>query len=337
VVASERTRHRRGALLAITVLLTISVSDCGEFAHTNPFDPAVPVNVTITGPDSAFAQFDTLHFALTTDPAYDYADVQWEMSGLQRIDNSGTYRVGAIENYAAKPITVTVTARVDSRTASKTVNVVFRPAVFRARNCVDDSRSLTLDALADFIFVCTAAYDRHGGFIGKNVEIAPDQLVEQSLDTTIVKRSPSARIYTTVGNGTTSLVFKYGALADTMQVTVRQAVRGLTLVSPANCYSGLGVPLSVGQQVQLSIGAPARDRNGYVVTDPVLVQRAVADMSWSLIAYRRYDGTIPPIPPVSVTPEGLVTAKGDGLATLAASPSTSGSTVYSVLCYVDVN
>ena len=49
--------------------------------------------------------------------------------------------------------------------------------------------------------------------------------------------------------------------------------------------------------------------------------------SWSLVGYRRYDGTIPPIPPVSVTPDGLVSARGDGLAALAASPSTSGSTV----------
>lgn len=336
MAGSERTRFGRGALLAAALLSAMSASDCGEFAHTNPFDPAVPVTLSIAGPDSAFAQFDTVHFTVSSDPSYDYAEVIWG-GGLQRIDDKGTYRVPPIEGSAGKPFKATITVQVDSRVVTKTVDVVFRPAVFRARNCADDSRQVTVDAIGEAIIICTFAYDAHGGFIGRNVEIAPDKLIERSLDTTIVKPSPFPRGYTSVGNGTTSLVFKYGALADTVQVTVRQVMQSLTLVSPTGCTGANPLNLAVGQQIQLSLGGPARDRNGYVIDDPVAMQRAVADMRWSLREYRRDDGTIPPIPPVSVTPGGSVTAMGDGFALLVADPSTSGSTVWSVFCYLNVN
>jgi len=93
VTGSERTRIGRAAVVIAALVSGMTASSCGEFTHNNPFDPAVPVTLTIHGPDSAFSQFDTLRFTVTTDPVYDYDDVEWLISGLQKIDNNGTWYI----------------------------------------------------------------------------------------------------------------------------------------------------------------------------------------------------------------------------------------------------
>lgn len=326
--ASERGAVRRAAILTGAISLLITAIDCGEFAHTNPFDPAVPVTVTVTGPDSAFAQYDTLHFAFTTDPAYDYADVEWQLGGLQKIDNDGTYRVGPTESYNGQPVRVTVAVRVDSRVATKTVDVVFPPAGIRARRCGTDTREALLTSLGAWVDVCVSFVDARGGIIS-TVPIGTEATT-RVLDTTVAKAGEFSRRVQAVGNGSSAVVYTYGSFTDTLTVTVRQAVARVT-VSPTACTPVMGVPLmmDVGDTLRLALGAPAYDAGSSPIADAAAIQSAIAELRWELVQTQGSTA-------VSVTPDGLVTALGAGYALVGARFPTSPSELYAATCNLGV-
>jgi hypothetical protein len=292
--------------------LGVTTTSCGEFVRNNPFDPAVPVKITIQGPDSAFAQFDTLRFTLTTDPVYDYAGlVEWQIGGLQRIDNNGTYQVGPIANYSGQPTRVSVTARIGSRTASKDVDIVFKPAGFAVHFCSDGSHTATFSAIGQRANLCASVLDARGGVISTTQN---PPLPSRSLDTTVVQVDTLYASITAVGNGTTSVIFNYGSFMDSVRVTVRQAVGTLT-VSPAACgskqYAPTPMPMAFGDTLRLTLGMPAYDVGGRPITDPAIVQQAIADVVWGPYPFMNDV-------PIDITSDGLVTATTRGFARLGA-------------------
>jgi len=331
VASSDRARSVRAAFVAIAVGATITSSSCGDFERTNPFDPAVPVTLTIQGPDSSFAQFDTLRFTVTTDPVYDHDPPEWGIGPLRRIANDGRYEVGAIELFGGRSTKMPITVRIGPRTATKVVDVTFQPVTFRARICDTDAREIAFSALGNAGVVCTVVLDKRGGLIGRNlVDAPPFPLVARALDNSVVTVGQFVRAFTTVGNGSTAVVYTYGPLADTVTVTVRQEVAGLT-PQPSSC-SPNGIKLTVGQNVQLSAGAPGYDGNQRLVADQAEVQRVAASVRWSVVGFTPWNA---PVVPASATSDGLVTAMGEGWATVLGTTVNAGRTI-SVYCFVNV-
>src|SRR5579872_6755716 len=51
------------------VAITIGTVACTDYAHTNPYDPAVPKTIVITGPDTLFNFGDTAIYLASSTPA----------------------------------------------------------------------------------------------------------------------------------------------------------------------------------------------------------------------------------------------------------------------------
>jgi len=326
VAGSDRSRTRRFGVSAASVAMLLANS-CGDFVRTNPFDPAVPITLTMSGPDSTFAQFDTVRFTVTTDPAYDHDPPSWQTGGLLRLDNEGTYQVGQIELYGGKPFKATITVKIGPRTATKTVNVTFRPATLRVRDCVGNSREATFSALGSGINFCTTVFDARGGIIARNADVTPYSLTTRILDSSVVQR-PSPSWLVAAGNGTSLVVFTYGPVSDTMTVSVQQKARWLTLSPSTVCN---GPPLSVGQTIQFTVGAPGSDANRNPLIDQSLADREGRDMRWQVTWY---DST--KTPPVSITPLGLLTAISPGYAWIYTASSTNPSGIQGLSCFIEV-
>jgi hypothetical protein len=324
MAVSELKRIGRAAFVAFAVAVGIAASSCGEYVRNNPFDPAVPVTLTIHGPDSAFAQFDTLRFTVTTDPVYDYDDVQWESGGLQKIDNNGMYQVGPTSVFGGRATTVPVTVRIGTRTATKNVYINFKPVGFSARFCgdvgravlLDGGRTAILDWIGESVNVCANILDARGGII--TTSLSP-QSAARPLDTTIVKLGTYGTL-AAVGNGTTGVVFTNGSLVDTVKVTVRQSAYRLT-VTPSACMPPPFTPtmvMTLGDTLRLTLGPPAYDVGGTQITDAAIIQQAVASAMWGPDPFQ---GAVA----IGVTSDGLVTATTRGLARLGAVLPTTGA------------
>src|SRR5437870_5605764 len=89
--SSVRHTIRRFARVTCTALL-LSVTVCTDFARTNPFDPAVPLTLTIVGPDTIRSALDTVRYVVRADPAVDFPEADWQTSSpMVKIGPGGTY------------------------------------------------------------------------------------------------------------------------------------------------------------------------------------------------------------------------------------------------------
>jgi hypothetical protein len=325
VGGSERGRLRRVVGCGAIAIVALVASNCGEFARTNPFDPAVPITLTLTGPDSAFAQYDTLHFAVTTDPNYDYDPPFWQfVGGLDKLDDNGTYRVRAMELFTQLPAKLPVTVKIGPRMATKMVTLVFRPTTLQVRLCADNSKQMTFTAFESSVWICYSAWDKRGALVTKDADVAPYSLTMRILDTTVVKQGQSVRYIRSAGNGTTRVAFSYGPATDTLQFTVRQELRSLSLYPPA-CdpyYLPGPIMMSIGDSIQVRAGAPGLDANRQPMADTTLAHDIAAQgLTWQLGAYQLpfFSTTIP----VTVTPTGWVKAVALGAAGVYATPASA--------------
>ena len=328
MAGSDRSRIGRQSGLSGALIAMFLANSCGDFVRTNPFDPAVPVTLTLSGPDSTFAQFDTVRFTVTTDPTYDNDPPEWQLGGgLLRLDDNGTYQVRQIELYGGKPVQATIAVKIGPRIATKIVNVTFRPTTLRVRNCADDSREATISALGSGINFCTTVLDARGGIIARNADVTPYSLTTRILDSSVVQR-PFPRWLEAAGNGTSLVVFTYGPVSDTMTVSVQQEARWLTMSPRTVCN---GPPLSLGQSIQFTVGAPGQDANRNLLIDQSLADREGQDMRWQLTWY---DST--KTPPVSITPLGLLTAISPGYAWIYTASSTNPAGIQELSCFIEV-
>lgn len=103
-------------------LLCVVVAACGEYAHTNPFDPATNLSIVIAGPDSAHSIHETMSF--TFEASRSWADVtpQW-LSGNDAI--LGEQSAGQFQ--ANGPGTADVLVAVGAHTGRHRVVVIQRP------------------------------------------------------------------------------------------------------------------------------------------------------------------------------------------------------------------
>ncbi|HEY2852469.1 MAG TPA: hypothetical protein VGJ18_06460 [Gemmatimonadaceae bacterium] len=66
------------------VLLCVVVTACGEYAHTNPYDPATNISILIAGPDSAHSIHENLSFTFEVSRSWPGVVPQW-LSGNDAI------------------------------------------------------------------------------------------------------------------------------------------------------------------------------------------------------------------------------------------------------------
>ncbi len=153
--------------------------------------------------------------------------------------------------------------------------------------------TVRLTALGDTASLEAEVRDGNG-----NVMAGAD-LAWSSTDTSVVSVDSSGLV-TAIGNGAAMITATSGEAGGTVMVTVEQSVATVTVTPDTMNLTALGE--------SVTLTAEARDRNGSVVADAVLV--------WS-----SSDDSV-----ASVDASGLVTAKGNGEATITASSSESSAT-----------
>lgn len=86
-VVRESKVSRASARRSIGPLITarvIAIVACGDpYRHTNPYDPAVPVAIAVSGPDTLFSSFQLATFSVQVAPAFPDTAIQWSSSGLE--------------------------------------------------------------------------------------------------------------------------------------------------------------------------------------------------------------------------------------------------------------
>jgi hypothetical protein len=281
--------------------IVLVAAGCGQFARDNPFDPAVPVTLTLAGPDSAFAQLDTLRFSVTTDPAYDFDPPEWTVFNLEPLDEPGAFRVPRPDGSAVGATwTAVITVRIGERSVTKFVGIDLKPVRFTVGNCVDGTKSVLLESLEVPGFACLTFYDERGLALGPGLATTL-----RSLDSTVVKVRDTG-LLESVGNGTTQVVYEWQGQADTVHFTVKQTV-AIATPALATCRVDLGTALAVGDTLRIGIGPPYYDATSHAILDSATIQAARATPPrWQPL----YGGS----PHATITPDGLVTAISPGYA-----------------------
>jgi hypothetical protein len=114
-VLRERTpwpssgERRLGALCGVAIL--VAAVACGDpYKHTNPYDPATPVSVTVTGPDSLFSYGEQGNFGAVTVPAFPDTAARFATSDSAAFPPSGSsgFRNGGLIPPPLWPATRTV-------------------------------------------------------------------------------------------------------------------------------------------------------------------------------------------------------------------------------------
>ena len=81
--------HRRAAfVIAVVAAAAIgAAAGCGDpYVHTNPYDPAFPVEFIITGPDTLFSYGETGYYTVRTIPAFPDSSFRWGIDTVTLTD-----------------------------------------------------------------------------------------------------------------------------------------------------------------------------------------------------------------------------------------------------------
>jgi hypothetical protein len=79
-------------VVLLGAMLLVAFFACGDpYRHTNPYDPAVPVEVNITGPDSLFSYGEVAQYSVHTIPAFPDSAITWN------IDTTTIHRGGNVD------------------------------------------------------------------------------------------------------------------------------------------------------------------------------------------------------------------------------------------------
>jgi hypothetical protein len=333
VIASEVGCRSKAALLASCLLIA-----CGDFTHSNPFDPETRVTLTITGPDTVTAIGDTLQFTLSTSPQFAHEAPEWRIEQPPLNQNfavlwvrGGILRSATAEAVHVRPTDVRITAGLRSgRVARKTITFLPRPVALRVDGCSPGPlRAISHSAIGGGTWICTRIVDRRGTML--LTDDVPVGTVRQpsvaSLGVNNIRIANGERFEVRgLDTGSTELVFTRGAFVDSVRLTVRQVLTGFLLDPPECRLFGWGMRLSVGQTVQLrasvgidSLGRAMRDTTGQGARASRLVFSS-ANLS-----------------AVTVTTDGLMTGVGRGSSTISGinDGSDGGKPLYSS-CYVAV-
>ncbi len=80
-------RATRVRLAAIAIV--IGAIACGTYEHTNPYDPDVPVLVTVSGPDTLFSIDEHATFTVQTIPVFPDSAIDWASSDTFELTPAG--------------------------------------------------------------------------------------------------------------------------------------------------------------------------------------------------------------------------------------------------------
>ncbi len=233
------TQWRRRGVALVVGLAAMGSSSCRDFTHTNPFDRATPIELTIVGPDTLWNASDFAQYSFESVPAITDSTANWSGGSSDfRGDMSGGYLVYTPRLY---PETETVSVELDigkyqgmgggadwRRQFSKPVVVTQRLVRIQLR--CPDVRACDALAAGDAWSVWLDGFDSKGsrptGMVNPkdNPATGPALGTFTSRDTTIATVSAAgARVatVTAVKSGTTWLVASRDLLRDSLQLIVR--------------------------------------------------------------------------------------------------------------------
>ena len=104
------TRIQRSVPVIVFAALVAFVA-CGDpYQHSNPYDPAVPVNIVITGPETTYSWFEEAHYKATASPAFPDSSFEWTSSNVFAFvpGGGGIFTSGQLVPPPLYPATMTV-------------------------------------------------------------------------------------------------------------------------------------------------------------------------------------------------------------------------------------
>jgi hypothetical protein len=102
---------------------------CLDLAHTNPFDPATPIDVSLTGPDSAYSLQQIIPFSFTSGTQWPGV-VGWRSTNEALLHSLGDGRFGVVGFAPAPNDTASVVVSLGTHTATHRVVVSQRVGGF---------------------------------------------------------------------------------------------------------------------------------------------------------------------------------------------------------------
>jgi hypothetical protein len=112
-----------------TLGLIAGVVGCLDLAHTNPFDPGTPIDIAVTGPDSAYSLQQIIGFSFTSDPEWPGV-VAWKSSNEGLLHSLQDGRFGVVGAAAPPNDTASVMVLLGTHVATHRVVVRQRLVAF---------------------------------------------------------------------------------------------------------------------------------------------------------------------------------------------------------------
>jgi len=251
-----RARGTRVVALAGAAALVIGITfvACGDpYLHTNPYDPAFPVEIAISGPDTLFSYSQLATYSAQITPVFPDTAVEWASSDTDNFAPSGapTFRVSSVDSLPLplypKTIAVSVMALLGQEDTTLgingsavrshnwshvgTKNVILTQRVVRIQlRCPDTHACDTLAAGATWS-VWVDGYDALGYQIVTLASATANPATGTPIatfvarDTTVASVAPvgirAATVTALKSGGTTWIVAMRDSLRDSLQVVVR--------------------------------------------------------------------------------------------------------------------
>jgi len=186
--------------------------------HTNFYDPATPVSLSISGPAVSHGIGDTLLYTAAVDPRWTGGPPQWFSSDLNviRLVASGRYVTAGVG-------TADIIAQIGAHQARTTLTVTQVLAGMAVRTCGGVSTKLIY--LGQSLPLCPTLVDSSGGSMGGTISA-----VLASSDPSIVTVVGSGG--RAVANGTAWIRGSAQGYTDSLQVTVQQLPGRLQIIGP---------------------------------------------------------------------------------------------------------
>ena len=194
---------------------------CADLAHTNPYDPATPIEVEVSGPDSAHSFQQIIPFSYKSDPAW-AGPVGWKTSNVNLLHSYGDGRFGVVGFAASPNDTASVIVSLGTHTATHRVVVAQKVAGFtfacpvRGAPCVFARGA---NAGIDFEGHDATGFRMFGPY---SVEVGSSQPGVLRIDRFVAAPLGSYSVaVSTLAAGTCYFIASSGGVRDSVFVTVR--------------------------------------------------------------------------------------------------------------------
>ena len=200
--------------LSLLAAVCVIVAACGEYAHTNPYDPATPVTIVISGPDTAYSLHQDVSFTYQIDRTWEGVPPVW-LSGNDAILSErgpGQFQVSGVG-------TTDVSLSVGVHTGHHRVVVIQRPKHALFCYFAACPTSLALGGVATLSVVQT---DSLGTALLAGQSPAPVQYdVRPAGILQILGTSPLSVQVKAIGSGRAYLIAALGASLDSVAIAVQ--------------------------------------------------------------------------------------------------------------------